>query len=131
MFFLAGFFDDGQFNQMARHSSERDRPYDATDPADLGSLLSSLFSLRGYGKANANRQLQEIWNDAADINVAAVTTVLGLKNGVLQIAVANAALRSELANFRKAELLEKLHQSPSGHRIRDLKFLLRGGLKSR
>ncbi|HWL07657.1 MAG TPA: DUF721 domain-containing protein [Planctomicrobium sp.] len=109
----------------------RERPYDTTEPEGLGSVLSSLFARKGYGKAQSSRQLHELWNDSVDIDVAAVTKVLNLRNGVLQVAVANSAMLSELASFRRMEILAKLKETTSGHQIKDLKFKLRSQLKSR
>ncbi|SFI15654.1 Protein of unknown function [Planctomicrobium piriforme] len=110
---------------------ERARPYDTSEPDTLGSVLSKLFALRGYGRPQAGRVLQELWTSAAEPALLAQTKVLSLKNGVLQVGVSNSALLSELAAFRKMELLEILRKSPAGAKIRDLKFKLRGDLKTR
>lgn len=107
---------------------ERSRPYDTTEPDTLGSVISKLFAARGFGRVQADRQLHAAWKQTAGEDVARQTRVLGLKNGVLQIGVSNSALLSELASFRKQELLEQMKTDHAQLRLRDLKFKLRGDL---
>lgn len=98
---------------------------ESTDPRPLGDVLSHLFALRGFGRARADRALHDLWRQAAGEQIAARTRVLGLKNGVLQVGVANAALLSELAAFHRTALLEALQKTPESAGIRDLKFRLK------
>ncbi len=116
---------------MANQPGERSRPYDTTEPEGLGNVLSSLFALKGYGKAKSSGQLQELWNQVVELDVAAVTKVISLRNGVLQIGVGNSAVLNELHSFRKMELLEKIKQASNGPQIKDLKFKLKDQSKSR
>jgi len=97
----------------------------AHEPQALGDVLSRLMALRGYGRVRGGQQLAEIWRTAAGEKIAARTRVMGLKHGVLQIGVSNAALLSELASFHRHSLLESLRQCGREHGIRDLKFRLR------
>lgn len=116
---------------MSRKPEQRSRPYDVSEPSGLGNILSSLFAMRGYGRPQANRQLHDIWTKAVELEVASVTKVLGLKNGVLQIGVGNSALASELRSFRREELLEKVRREAGSMAIKDIKFQFRGDLKRR
>ena len=113
---------------MSRRAHERSRPYDKSEPAPLGDVISHLFALRGYGRVQGKKQLEESWNEVVGDLIAELTTVMGLKNGVLQIGVGNSALISELAAFLKPEFLEKLQTDHSHLKIRDIKFKLRGNL---
>lgn len=113
---------------MTRIPKERRRPYDTTEPDQLGNLLSQLFSMRGYGRTQAKQQLSDIWKKVAGEEVAGQTRVSGIKNGVLQVGVANAALMSELATFTKMELIEKFQTEFAHLKVRDIKFKLRGDL---
>jgi len=106
----------------------RSRPYDTSEPDALGAVISRLFAVRGYGRIQADRQLHSAWKTIVGEEVARQTRVLGLKNGVLQIGVSNSALLSELASFRKQELMEQLKTEQPQLRLRSLKFLLRGDL---
>jgi hypothetical protein len=91
-------------------------------------VISKLFAARGYGRPQADRQLHDLWKRAAGEEIARSTRVLGLKNAVLQIGVANSALLSELASFRKQELLARLKEQDKQLKLRDMKFQLRGDL---
>ena len=94
-------------------------------PQPLGDVLSRLIALRGYGRVRGQRQLADVWREAAGEKIAANTKVMGLKNGVLQIGVSNAALLSELASFHRHSLLDALRSSGRDLVIRDVKFRLR------
>lgn len=106
---------------MADRTTERG-PH---EPQALGDVLSRLMALRGYGRVRGSRQLADVWRAAAGEKIAARTRVMGLKHGVLQIGVCNAALLSELASFHRHSLLESLQRSGGQHGIQDLKFRLR------
>jgi predicted nucleic acid-binding Zn ribbon protein len=94
-------------------------------PQPLGEVLSRLIALRGYGRVQGQRQLADVWREAAGEKIAAKTKVMGIKNGVLQVGVSNAALLSELASFHRHSLLEALQASSGELAIRDVKFRLR------
>jgi hypothetical protein len=94
-------------------------------PQPLGDVLSRLMALRGYGRVRTRRQLADVWRAAAGEKIAARTTVMGLRHGVLQIGVSNAALLGELTSFHRHSLLESLQKSNGDYAIRDLKFRLR------
>jgi predicted nucleic acid-binding Zn ribbon protein len=98
----------------------------SSGPSPLGDVLSRLMTLRGYGRTQGNRQLAELWRRIAGDMIADRTKVLGLKNGVLQVGVANAALLSELTAFHRHSLLQTLRTEAAHTGIRDLKFRLRG-----
>lgn len=95
-------------------------------PQPLGDVLGQLFALRGYGRIRTERQLHEAWERVAGERIAKHSKVIGLRSGILQVAVSNSALLGELASFYKEELLEKLRNEYRDVWIRDLKFRLRG-----
>lgn len=105
-------------------------PEQRREPRVLGDVLSHLFALRGYAKFRGDRQLQELWREAAGETVARQTRVAGVTNGVLQVGVASSALLSELASFHKWSLLERLQQLQPQIPISDIRFKLRGDLAS-
>ncbi len=96
-----------------------------TGPSPLGDVLSRLMTLRGFGRTQGDRQLTELWQRIAGEMIAERTKVIGLKNGVLQVGVANAALLSELTSFHRHSLLQALRSEAGDNGIRDLKFRLR------
>lgn len=113
---------------MTHIPKERSRGYDTSEPNSLGDVLSQLFAQRGYGRARGEAQLHALWNEIVGEELAGRTRVMMLKNGVLHVGVASSALLSELASFRKGELMEQLHAALGRRKIRDLKFRLRGDL---
>ena len=96
----------------------------------MSDVLSQLFAVRGYGRVRGDRQLQEIWRETAGGVIARQTRVSGVKNGVLQVGVANSGLLSELVAFHKHSLLQKLQSDQPQLNVRDIKFKLRGNLTS-
>ena len=60
--------------------------------------------------------------------MASGTQVVGIRRGVLQVAVGNSPLLSELAAYHKVNLLEAFSRDHPELKIRDLKFVMRGSL---
>ena len=100
----------------------------ASDPRHLSNALSELISVKGLARVRGNARLREAWQEAAGPKIGSQTRVMGLQRGVLQIAVGNAALLSELASFHKASLLDALQNNYADLNVRDLKFRLKGEL---
>jgi predicted nucleic acid-binding Zn ribbon protein len=90
-------------------------------PENLGDILGRLFTSRGWGRKNDRVRLETAWKAAA-AEFLADTSVLGLKRGVLEIAVRNAVLLQELTQFHKRGLLTKLRAALPGVTLTDLKF---------
>jgi hypothetical protein len=100
----------------------------APGPRPLSAALSELVSLRGLARTGGPAELASVWKETAGDTIAQKTRVLGMKRGVLQIAVSNSPLLSELASFHKESLLRTLQQQHGDLKIRDLKFRLKGDL---
>lgn len=100
----------------------------APGPRHLSSALSELVSLRGLARSGGSAELASVWSEVAGSEIAGKTRVMGIKRGVLQVAVSNSPLLSELASFHKESLLRSLQQNHSGLKIRDVKFRLKGDL---
>jgi hypothetical protein len=101
------------------------------NPHRLSDVLAQYISVRGLARRRADTQLQTIWNEIAGERIAAETRVLNLRQGVLQIAVSNSSLLTELVSFQKTALLETIRKDHPDFQIRDLKFRLRGDLRQR
>ncbi|MFN5300057.1 MAG: DUF721 domain-containing protein [Planctomycetaceae bacterium] len=98
------------------------------EPRRLGSVLSELFALRGYGRRETNDQLQAAWRTAAGETVARQTRAIEIKRGVLHVAVAHSPLLAELTGFFRRPLVAKLAELAPELRIKDVKFRLDGNL---
>ena len=102
----------------------------AVGPQHLSQALSELIALKGLARVRGVAQLERIWNELAGTKIAGNTKVLGIKRGILQIGVTNAALLEEIVSFHKTSLLQSLRERHSDLRIRDLKFTLKSKLPS-
>ncbi len=91
-------------------------------PENLADILGRLFTSRGWGRKNDRLRLESAWAAAAGAELLKDTAVLGLRRGVLEVAVRNAVLMSELAQFHKRGLLTKLRTAMPGVTLTDLKF---------
>src|SRR5207302_1750551 len=76
-------------------------------PENLADILGRLFTSRGWGRKNDRLRLESAWATVAGEELLKDTQVLGMKRGVLEIAVRNAVLMSELTQFHKRGLLTK------------------------
>jgi predicted nucleic acid-binding Zn ribbon protein len=97
-------------------------------PERLAQAVTDLIALRGWAQVQGHARLNEAWKTAAGASVAAATRVLGIRRSVLQVAVGNSPLLSELSAYRKASLLEALSRECPELKLRDLKFVLKGNL---
>ena len=98
-------------------------------PRHLSEALSELIARRGLARVQGDQQLHAAWADVAGPEIAGRTRVLDVRRGVLRVAVAHAALLSELVGFRSMELLNKLREKYPEFKVKDMKFLLRGDIR--
>ena len=91
-------------------------------PENLADILGRLFTSRGWGRKNDRLRLESAWAGVAGEQLLKDTAVLGMKRGVLEVAVRNATLLAELTNFHKRGLLAKLRAAMPGVTLTDLKF---------
>ncbi len=95
---------------------------DNKGPENIADILGKLFTSRGWGRKNDRLRLESAWATAAGADLLKDTQVLGFRRGVLEVAVRNAVLMSELAQFHKRTLLAKLRTAMPGVTLTDLKF---------
>ena len=90
-------------------------------PESLSEILSRLFTARGWGRSQERLRLEQAWAEVAG-QYAGQTRLVGLKRGVLEVEVGNAALFQELVGFHKRPMLEHLKRKLTGVPLKDLKF---------
>lgn len=95
---------------------------DNRGPENLSDILGRLFTSRGWGRKNDRLRLESAWAAAVGEQLLKDTAVLGMKRGVLEVAVRNAVLLQELTQFHKRGLLTKLRAAMPGVTLTDLKF---------
>lgn len=99
------------------------------EPQQLGKVLVELIKLKGIGRVKGNQQLLQAWQSVAGEEVARSSWVMGLYRGVLQIAVSNNGVLSEINSFHKQTLLENLQQQHPQLKIKELKFRLKTAVR--
>jgi predicted nucleic acid-binding Zn ribbon protein len=102
----------------------------ASDPQHLSKALAELIALRGLARKRGNSQLQDVWQEVAGAKIGSQSRATVIKRGVLHVSVSNAALLSEIVAFHKTSLLEALKERHAHLKIRDLKFRLKGDLRT-
>ena len=112
----------GLTQQQTRREPTNDERSDNRGPENLADILGRLFTSRGWGRKNDRLRLESAWATAAGAELLKDTQVLGIKRGVLEVAVRNAVLMSELTQFHKRGLLTKLRTTMPGVTLTDLKF---------
>src|SRR5262245_731233 len=98
------------------------RPERQLGPELVGDILARLFTARGWGRRQERLRLDQVWAEAIGPEFAPRTRVNGLRRGVLEVVIGNAALLQELAHFHRRRLLEQLRQRLPGVTISDLRF---------
>lgn len=93
-------------------------------PQHLAQTISRLLSLRGIAQQRGHRELDDLWKQLVNSQVARQTRVHDVQRGVLRISVNNAPLLSELVSFHRIELLKKLQSEHPELNIQDIKFRL-------
>lgn len=94
-------------------------------PEPLGSVLKRVMSSSRLNDVFRNRVIYETWAETAG-DFADQTRIIGLKRGRLVVACQSQALASELAAFRKGELLAALNEKIGGDKIADIRFVVEG-----
>ncbi len=107
----------GEGVNVAMSSSPKGR-----GPKPLSEILGDLFASRGYGRLQAQGELERAWNAAVGEPECRQTKLGGVRRGVLNVTVAGAALLEQLSAFRKPELLAALRRDAPGSPILDIRF---------
>ena len=97
-------------------------------PIHVSTVLSELIAVRGLARIQSSAELNNVWQQLVGQPYAGLSRVQNLRNGVLQVAVGNAALLNELVSFRRDELLSRFQTEYPDKKIKDIKFKLKGDL---
>ena len=94
------------------------------EPASLRQLVPSVLrGLRGPTRGPVVR-VREVWAAVVGPVVAARTRVASVEEGRIRVEVASAAVRHDLATFRRAEVLRSLQERLPELRIREVSYRL-------
>ena len=87
----------------------------------IDQVVAELLSQRGYAQAFVNEELRTVWNQIVGTQMAEISRPGKIRNGVLDVFVANSTANQELT-FRRRELAEKLAEALPKHSISDLRI---------
>ena len=87
----------------------------------LKDIIGRFLQTSGLARPGGAAELEAAWKDAVGPG-AEHTRIDAVRDGVAVVVVDSAALLSELAGFRKDELLGALQARVRGQFIRDIKF---------
>ncbi len=90
-------------------------------PRALGSVLDTLLRQLGIEAKVEQYGVFELWNELVGEQIARISNVEKIENGVLFVRVTAAPWRTELV-FRKDEILEKIHTAMHSEAIKDIRF---------
>ncbi|HVY61113.1 MAG TPA: DUF721 domain-containing protein [Planctomycetota bacterium] len=86
----------------------------------IGDLLAGFMAANQVGRAIARETLEAAWRDAVGAEVAGMTRVRGLRDGVLTVEVNASGLLQELSTFYKGSILAALKRPE----VREISFRL-------
>ena len=94
----------------------------AAEPAPIREVLPGV--LKGLKRAAGSplERARKAWVSAVGPTVARRSRVAALESGRLRVEVASAALKHDLATFRRAEVLERLREQAPELAIREVQY---------
>jgi hypothetical protein len=104
----------------AAREREQRRSY-ARRPKKIGDVMAQLITLRGYGRVQADADLEAAWRAAAGDALARFTRAGQLRRGRLEVTVTNSTVVQELT-FQKHQILAELGRQMPEARIHDVRF---------
>lgn len=90
-------------------------------PQPMHAVIDALICSLGIRKKLDQYSIFPLWPGIVGAQVANVTEIERIENGILFVHVTNAPWRTELT-FRRKELLQKIHQTMKGEVINDIRF---------
>ena len=87
-----------------------------------GELLPAVMQKLGLAQRLREEEVQAAWRGIVGDFIAAHSTPVSLRNGVLQVRVLQPALHYQFEQISKAEILRKLKQRFGGRVISDIRF---------
>jgi len=125
---------DQETEEMLRHVMVRRRKelsIRGGGPTGIGNPLREVIARRKIGRLLQSQELDQLWTEAVEPQIAKQTKVVSLRNRVLMINVSDSVLISELANFHKQQILKTIQQKRPDIEIKNIKFKLNAGLKKK
>lgn len=115
----AGQYDEEDFDQASRLIKSRQRFL--RKPKKAADLVAQLMARKGYNQSVARDELKMAWEAVADNRWSQQTQPGNIRQGVLEINVANSALLHQL-EFTRQSLVAALQQRLPQNNIKDIRF---------
>ncbi|WP_197531614.1 DUF721 domain-containing protein [Posidoniimonas corsicana] len=93
----------------------------ARRPKKASDVVAQMFARKGYATPRANEQLRDAWSAAAGPALGKFCQASAVRQGVLEVIVANSMMAQELG-FEKNRLLKAMQQALPDARIEGLRF---------
>ncbi len=123
---------DQETEQMIRHVMVRRRKelsIRGGGPSGIGNPLQEVIARRKIGRLLQSQELDQLWSEAVEPQIAEQTKVVSLRNRILLVHVSDSVLMSELANFHQRQILRTIQQKRPDIEIKSIRFKLNAGLK--
>jgi len=88
----------------------------------LGELIESWASSLGIKRKLLEGMVPSLWEEVVGEAIAAHTSVVGIRGGVLVVRVGSPSWRNELF-FMKPKILEKLNSTIGEDVVKDIRFV--------
>ncbi|HIE04402.1 MAG TPA: DUF721 domain-containing protein [Candidatus Latescibacteria bacterium] len=88
----------------------------------LGEFIERWASSLGIERKLSEGMAPSLWNEVVGETIAAHTSVIGIRGGVLVVRVGSASWRNELF-FMKPKILEKLNARIGSDVVKDIRFV--------
>lgn len=95
------------------------------EPVPISEALVDYIAKRGIARSSSNSRIQSVWAEICDERFRAVTSIIRLYRGVLEIGVSSAAILNELNSFHYDTFLKEFRDRCGHEMIRELRFQLK------
>jgi predicted nucleic acid-binding Zn ribbon protein len=112
---------DGLAANLAQKCDRERRRSFARGPKPIGKVLAQLITSRGYGRLQADQDLQHAWAATVGEALAKQSRACRVYRSKLEVLVANSTTRHVL-EFDRQRLLEEMRRHLPDARITDLRF---------
>jgi hypothetical protein len=87
----------------------------------IDEIVAQLLLQRGYGQTLVSEEIQNNWNQLVGAQMAAISRPGRIRQGVLDVFVANSTANQELT-FRRREIVKQLAKALPQYSITDLRL---------
>ena len=113
--------DPRDWEDVLRRRKSIGRRFRSRQPKAVADVVAQVMQKKAYAEVRTAGELADAWRAAVPEPYAKQTTVGGIRNGVLEIVVANSLVAQELG-FQKEQLLESVQSKLPEAGIRQIRI---------